>query len=140
MTSTEFTADTTSTRPATRKNWQRAAIREHLDATQEFRTAQQVHEALAKDGARVGLATVYRALQSMADSGEVDALRNPDGEMVYRACSTGHHHHLVCSECGFAVEIAAEVVEAWAAEVGSRHGFTQVGHEVELYGRCATCS
>lgn len=140
MTSTEAKTETHSTRPATRKTWQRAAIREQLDATREFRTAQQVHEALARDGARVGLATVYRALQSMADSGEVDTLRNPEGDMVYRACSTGHHHHLVCSECGYAVEIAATVVERWAAEVGGQHGFTGVGHEVELYGRCATCS
>ncbi|MDF1490160.1 Fur family transcriptional regulator [Tessaracoccus caeni] len=140
MTSTDTSAEPRSPRPATRKTWQRAAIREQLDSTQEFRTAQQVHEALAKDGARVGLATVYRALQTMAESGEVDTLRNHDGEMVYRACSTGHHHHLVCSECGYAVEIAATVVESWASEVGSQHGFTKVGHEVELYGLCANCA
>ncbi|MEZ5085742.1 MAG: transcriptional repressor [Tessaracoccus sp.] len=140
MTSTDNATDTTQTRPATRRTWQRAAIRDQLGATQEFRTAQQVHESLARDGARVGLATVYRALQSMAEVGEVDTLRNADGEMVYRACSTGHHHHLVCSECGYAVEIEATVVERWAAEVGGQHGFTNVGHEVELYGRCANCS
>ncbi|HMR50202.1 MAG TPA: Fur family transcriptional regulator [Arachnia sp.] len=140
MTSIDAPARASSERPATRRTWQRAAIRELLSGIQEFRTAQQVHEALAHDGARVGLATVYRALQSMADSGEVDTLRTPEGEVAYRVCSTGHHHHLVCSECGFAVEIAAEVVEAWASEVGGRHGFTKVGHEVELYGLCANCS
>lgn len=67
MTSTDTSAEPRSPRPATRKTWQRAAIREQLDSTQEFRTVQQVHEALAKDGARVGLATVYRA----ADHGRV---------------------------------------------------------------------
>lgn len=140
MTSTDTPTRTDGERPATRRTWQRAAIRELLGSTREFRTAQQVHEALAQDGARVGLATVYRALQSMAESGEVDTLRTPEGEVAYRVCSTGHHHHLVCSECGFAVEIAAEVVEAWATEVGSRHGFTKVGHEVELYGLCGSCA
>lgn len=130
----------TSTEPKTRKTWQRTAVREHLFETGEFQTAQQVHEALSKEGDRIGLATVYRALQSMAEAGEVDVLRTPEGEAAYRRCSTGHHHHLVCRECGFTVEIGAEVVESWAATVATEHGFTDAGHELEVFGLCRDCS
>ncbi|MGO1385460.1 MAG: Fur family transcriptional regulator [Arachnia sp.] len=123
-----------------RNTWQRTAIRDFLAGIEEFRTASQIHEDLKLLGDRIGMATVYRALQAMVEAGEVDMLRTPDGEATYRKCSDGHHHHLVCRRCGVAEEIAAEVVEIWATEVAHRHGFTDVAHEVELYGLCAACS
>lgn len=123
-----------------RNTWQRSAIRDFLAGVEEFRTASQIHEDLKKLGDRMGLATVYRALQAMVEAGEVDMLRTPDGEAAYRKCSDGHHHHLVCRRCGVAEEIAAQVVEIWATEVANRHGFTDVAHEVELYGLCSDCS
>lgn len=125
---------------APRNTWQRAAVRDFLAGVEEFRSASQIHDDLKRLGDRMGLATVYRALQAMEEAGEVDMLRTHDGEATYRKCSTGHHHHLVCRNCGAAQEIAADVVESWAAEVAARHGFTDVGHEVELYGLCAACS
>ncbi len=137
MHSTETTMTSTN---APRNTWQRSAIRDFLAGVDEFRTASQIHEDLKKLGDRMGLATVYRALQAMVEAGEVDTLRTAEGEAAYRKCSDGHHHHLVCRNCGVAQEIAAEVVEIWAAEVAKRHGFTDVAHEVELYGLCADCS
>lgn len=119
---------------------QRAAVRELLAGTDEFRTAQQVHESLRREGDSIGLATVYRALQAMADAGEVDALRTADGEVAYRRCSAGHHHHLVCRTCGKTVEIAAKKVETWASAVAKEHGFTDVNHDLELFGLCEACS
>lgn len=132
----------TSTRstPTTRQTWQRAAVRDLMEGAEEFRTAQQVHDALRDMGAKVGLATVYRALQAMAEVGEVDVLRTPDGESAYRHCSEGHHHHLVCRSCGYSIEIEANEVEAWAMQVAKQHGFTQAGHELEIFGLCRDCS
>ncbi|AQP46904.1 transcriptional repressor [Tessaracoccus aquimaris] len=131
----------TSTKPAaTRQTWQKAAVRDLLLGGEEFRTAQQIHDQLREGGAKVGLATVYRALQAMAEADEVDVLRTPDGESAFRACSEGHHHHLVCRSCGFSIEIAAHEVEEWASKVASAHGFTDTGHELEIFGLCQECS
>ncbi|AQX16925.1 transcriptional repressor [Tessaracoccus lapidicaptus] len=130
----------TSTRTGARNTWQRAAIRDLLEGCEEFRTAQQLHDQLRESGAKVGLATVYRALQAMTEAGEVDMLRSADGEATYRRCSSSHHHHLVCRECGYSVEIVARPVEEWAAEVAASNGFTEVGHEVEVFGLCRACS
>ena len=130
----------TSTKPPTRHTWQRAAIRDLLENAHEFRTAQQIHDQLRELGAKVGLATVYRALQAMADADEVDVLRTPDGEAAYRKCSKGHHHHLVCRACGYSIEIAAREIEEWAAGVAAKNGFTDVGHELEVFGVCQSCS
>lgn len=127
--------------PARRTTRQRVAINELFDTEDSFLTAQQVHDELVQRGVKVGLATVYRNLQTMGEEGELDAIRAEDGEMAYRRCSPVHHHHLVCRQCGKVVEIGQEeTIEDWAREIGSRYGFTETGHELELFGLCAECS
>jgi Fur family ferric uptake transcriptional regulator len=124
----------------TRSTRQRAAVSSVLDAQDEFRTAQEIHAALRQAGEAVGLTTVYRTLQALADSEEVDVLRNADGEAAYRRCSKGHHHHLVCRVCGRTVEVEGPAVERWADKVAEEHGYTDVSHTLEIFGTCADCS
>lgn len=127
--------DTRTRRPTK----QRTAIEADLERSEEFRSAQQVHASLHRHGDKIGLATVYRTLQAMVDEGLVDALRTDDGEQAYRRCSTGHHHHLVCRDCGRTVEIEGPAVERWTAAISAEHGFTDVAHTLELFGRCGPC-
>lgn len=124
-----------------RRTRQRAAVDEVLDEVDDFATAQDLYAMLRSRGYRIGLATVYRTLQSMADDGRVDVLRTDSGEAVYRRCAADeHHHHLVCRSCGAAVEIARPAVEAWAEQVAREHGYVQVTHTVELFGLCPRCA
>ncbi|CAM4381772.1 Zinc uptake regulation protein [Mycobacterium basiliense] len=122
-----------------RSTRQRAAIATLLDAVDDFRSAQELHDELRRRGENIGLTTVYRTLQSMASAGTVDTLRTDTGESVYRRCSEHHHHHLVCRDCGSTIEVADHEVETWAAEVASRHGFSDVSHTIEIFGTCADC-
>ena len=119
---------------------QRAAVAAALDRSEEFRSAQDIHTLLRESGEAIGLTTVYRALQAMADAGQVDVLRTDDGEAVYRRCSTGHHHHLVCRSCGRTVEVEGPAVERWADRVARNHGFVEVSHTLEVFGTCADCA
>ena len=119
---------------------QRRAVSSALDDIDGFRSAQQIHELLRTRGDKVGLTTVYRTLQTMADAQEVDVLRADDGEALYRQCSTGHHHHLVCRSCGSTVEVLGPAVETWADKVAARHGFVEVSHTLEIFGTCPACS
>jgi Fur family ferric uptake transcriptional regulator len=105
----------------------------------EFRSAQELHALLRDAGEKVGLATVYRTLQTMAADGSIDMLRTAEGEAVYRACSTGHHHHLVCRDCGKTVEVEGPAVERWAHRISEDHGFSDVQHTLEIFGTCADC-
>ncbi|MCK0519353.1 Fur family transcriptional regulator [Williamsia sp. DF01-3] len=133
----------TEQRPVTgvRSTRQRSAIAELLSGSEEFRSAQDLHDQLKASGQSIGLTTVYRNLQALADAGQVDVLRTDSGESVYRHCSSGdHHHHLVCRECGTTVEVQADVVEQWATEVAAQHGFVDISHTVEVFGRCGACS
>lgn len=118
---------------------QRAAITALLDEVDDFRSARELHETLRARGAGIGLTTVYRTLQSLAEAGEVDMLHTDSGETTYRRCSRHHHHHLVCRGCGRTVEIEGPVVESWANQVAAEHGFSQITHTVEIFGTCADC-
>lgn len=120
-----------------RNTRQRTAILDALGRQDDFRSAQQIHEQMRADGETVGLATVYRNLQTMAHGGQVDVLVTDDGESIYRQCAeSGHHHHLVCRECGRTVEFQAPQVEDWARRVAREHGFTDVDHTMEIFGLC----
>ncbi len=122
-----------------RSTRQRAAIATLLETLDEFRSAQEMHDELRRNGQNIGLTTVYRTLQSMAAAGLVDTLRTDTGESVYRRCSEDHHHHLVCRHCGSAIEVGDHEVEQWAAEVAAKYGFSDVSHTIEIFGTCAEC-
>lgn len=126
--------------PGLRATRQRTAVTRLLEANDDFRSAQEIHEQLRRSGEGVGLTTVYRTLQTLADAGEIDMLRTASGEAVYRRCSAHHHHHLVCRHCGRTVEVEEPTVERWAERVAAEHGFTDISHTVEIFGSCADCT
>lgn len=126
---------------AQRNTWQRERVREALADARGFVSAQALHATLRDASTGIGLATVYRALAGLASAGDADSLQSPEGEALYRACSTqGHHHHLICRSCGLTVEIEAKDVEQWAHRTAALHGFTAAEHVVDIFGLCAPCS
>ena len=127
--------------PGLRTTRQRTAVADVLGRVDGFRSAQELHDLLRHAGASVGLTTVYRHLQALADAGQIDMLRTDGGEAVYRRCPTeAHHHHLVCRACGRSVEVEGPEVEAWAAAIAREHGFSDVSHTVEVFGTCTACA
>ncbi|MEV0720698.1 transcriptional repressor [Asanoa sp. NPDC050611] len=124
---------------ALRNTHQRRAVSSLLGSVEGFHSAQELHSMLRDRGERVGLTTVYRTLQGLADAGEIDVMRPPGGEHLYRRCSEGHHHHLVCRSCGSTVEVEGPAVEHWADRVAEKHGFTDVSHTLEIFGTCQNC-
>ena len=128
------------TKIGVRATRQRRAVEEILGTFNNFASAGDVHQAILAKGDKVGLTTVYRTLQALADAHEVDMLTNERGETLYRQCDdSGHHHHLVCTNCGVTVEIDGGPVEAWSHEMAKQHGFTCTGHTAEIFGLCNTC-
>jgi len=125
----------------TRRNtWQRSEVRAALAKSDGFVSAQQLHANLQLNGSTIGLATVYRALSSLVEQDEADTLQSPDGEQLYRSCtSDGHHHHLICRRCGKTVEISAEPIEKWTNEIAAANQFRDVSHVIDIFGTCAEC-
>jgi len=125
--------------PSRRNTWQKDAVLHALGKAQGFVSAQQLHRQLTKHGSVIGLATVYRTLNSLAADGLADSLVSKEGESLFRDCSTDHHHHLICNGCGITVEIEAREAEAWASKVAKENGFSDVSHTIDIFGLCSKC-
>ena len=132
-----------ATRPATapgRTTRQGIAVERVLTEADSFLSAQDIFVTLRDRGEGVGLATVYRHLQKLADAGVVDAVTGADGQLVYRSCGAGpHHHHRVCRSCHRSTELESAEVERWATRQAAARGYTDVEHTVEIFGTCAAC-
>lgn len=124
---------------------QAAAVQEVLQAADGFRTVQELFDDARTRGLQIGLATVYRYLNLFVENGSADVVHREDGETQFRLCGSpaadpgaeeGHHHHLVCRECGRSVEVCGPEVEEWADRVAAAAGYTAVSHTVEVFGLC----
>ena len=90
--------------------------------------------------------SVYRNLSVLESAGVVvKVLTNGDRAAFELAEELkGHHHHLVCVQCGLVldIDVPAEVeksLDTGVATVVEQAGFTLVGHRLDLLGRCASC-
>lgn len=102
-------------------------------------TAQQLYERLR--GRSVGLASVYRTLELLADLGLAMKRAEEGGEASYLYCSPTHHHHVICTRCGVVREIDTDFCPASAtiAAVEAATTFTIDRHTLDFYGLCAAC-
>lgn len=127
--------------PLSRTTRQRQAIVDALEGAGGFRSAQDLYEELRSRRVRVGLTTVYRTLQALVAAHAIDAVMTSEGETIYRRCGrSDHHHHLVCEGCGLSFEVGDAAIERWAAATAKSHGFSDVTHSVEVFGKCSTCA
>lgn len=123
-----------------RNTRQRTAVVNVLRELDNFSSAKTIHDELRSRELKVGLTTVYRTLQSLAEIEAVDVLHMSTGETLYRHCeSEKHHHHLVCIDCGRTEEISGGPVESWAKQVATEYDFELTGHDAEVFGRCRSC-
>lgn len=119
---------------------QRREVLSALGRVQGFVSAQELHALIVRDGGQIALATVYALLKKLVAGDEVDLVMTDRGEALYRRCVVDqHHHHLACRLCGAAVEVDAPELEHWANEVGTRYGYSDLHHVLELNGVCAPC-
>jgi Fur family transcriptional regulator, ferric uptake regulator len=118
---------------------QRERVLSELMGERDDVTAQELHERLRSGGEKLGLATVYRTLGLLAEAGVIDVLSHRPGELCYRWCGQGHHHHLVCSSCHRVVELADCELDPWLERISRAHGFVTTGHRLEVSGLCGAC-
>ncbi len=118
---------------------QRERVLAELMGERDDVTAQELYERLRSGGEKLGLATVYRTLGLLAEAGVIDVLSHRPGELCYRWCGEGHHHHLVCSSCHRVVELADCELDPWLERISQAHGFVTTGHRLEVSGLCSVC-
>jgi Fur family ferric uptake transcriptional regulator len=96
-------------------------------------------EELTAATPQVGRATVFRTVKLLQEAEVVCRMVLEDGAIRYELSSGGHHHHLICGECGRVEEFAESALDAFIDGIAARYAFDLLGHSLELYGRCASC-
>src|SRR5918996_2658092 len=98
-------------------------------------TAEELREQLPK----VGRATVYRSLKLLVEAGVLCRVLLEDGNLHYQLSHRGHHHHLLCVECGASQDLLGCDIEDQLTRVADAHDFHMSGHWLEVYGWCQKC-
>ncbi len=105
------------------------------------RSAQEIHDGIRGDGGRVGIASVYRALDTLAALHLVQRVDLGDGIARYEPTLPGgeHHHHLVCDDCGRVEPFTDVALEQVLGDVAGKLGVALEAHDVVLHGPCGDC-
>jgi Fur family transcriptional regulator, ferric uptake regulator len=103
--------------------------------------AQEIHDRLRASGRPVGLASVYRVLDTLAEKGLLQRLEFGDGVARFEPVRSdeSHHHHLVCDGCGKVETFTDERLETALRDVEDRSGYAVAAHDVVLRGACSAC-
>ena len=122
----------------TRLTPQRRAVLDTIETSDGRFTALDLFERARRSSPQLGLATIYRTLDLLRETGSLHALSG-EGRPAYVRCSPKHHHHLVCLSCG-SVEDTVLCATPSQRSLSRRHGFRAESHELEIYGTCKRCS
>jgi Fur family transcriptional regulator, ferric uptake regulator len=113
----------------------RRIILEILNATEGHPGAAQIFERAVAMDSRISLATVYRTMKALEESGAIQRHAFGGGAARFEQAPTAHHDHLIDIDTGEVVEFASARIEALQEEIAARLGYKIVHHRLELYGR-----
>jgi len=120
-----------------RNTLQRRAISRVFSVDVPPLTPQEVLAAAQKDMPALGIATVYRTLKSMVESGTLTIVNLPGEASRYELTEKCHHHFFSCRACG-KVSVVSKCITDFKDMVPN--SFKLERHEVVLYGLCSQCN
>jgi Fur family transcriptional regulator, ferric uptake regulator len=119
----------------------RLAVVELLEQQSCCLSAQEIFDQLRSQGRSVGIASVYRTLDTLRELGLVQRIEVGTGVARFEPIRTGdgHHHHMVCEDCGRVEAFADDELERSLRRLEGRAGYSIAGHDVILRGACGDC-
>ena len=125
-----------------RRGGARRAVVELLGRQNCCMSAHEIHDRLRRARRPVGIASVYRALETLAELRLVKRVDAGDGVARFEPARPDgdHHHHLVCRDCGKVEAFSDERLERAIDRVAGGLGYSVQEHEVVLTGACADCA
>ncbi|MDX9834527.1 MAG: transcriptional repressor [Desulfobulbus sp.] len=117
---------------------QRQIILEELAKVKSHPTASELYDMVRKRLPRIGLGTVYRNLELMADSGMILKIEVGGTQKRFDA-TTNDHYHIRCSVCGRVDDIDVPVIKDLASQAATATPYQILGHHIEFAGICTSC-
>ena len=119
---------------------QRRAVLEAFVGSEEHVSAEELYKRVSEMEPKIGLATVYRTLALLTESGLAAELDFGDGQKRYEHnLDHRHHDHMICTQCGKIIEFHNSMIEKLQQDVAQEHGFEMTSHKLDMFGTCKDC-
>ena len=118
---------------------QRLAVIRTITSSQDHLTPATIYQEVHQDHPNIGLVTVYRTLEILAELGLICELHAGGTCRSYTTGTPGQHHHLICSSCGTVLDFTGHSLSELEQSLSKDSGFRIDGHLLEFVGLCQTC-
>ncbi len=118
---------------------QRRAVIHAIASTQDHLTPASIYEKMRQVYPDIGLVTIYRTLEILAELGLICELHAGGNCRSYTISAPQHHHHLICSNCGIVIDFTGHYLEGLEQSLSRESGFRIDGHLLEFVGLCQAC-
>jgi Fur family ferric uptake transcriptional regulator len=104
-------------------------------------SAEDIYNLVKTTNPEIGLATIYRTLELLADLDILQKMNFNDGRSRYEFNNQDehHHHHLICLRCGSVTEFEDDLLETLETAIAKKSGFEIIDHQLKIYGHCKKC-
>jgi Fur family ferric uptake transcriptional regulator len=102
-------------------------------------SAEEIYAQVAAKYPQVNISTVYRTLELLKQLGLVFETDFGEGRVRYHPAEKGHHHHLVCTECGAVIDLDESLLSSLKGMLLREYKFSADLKHLAIFGRCHKC-
>ncbi len=118
---------------------QRLMILSAIEDSENHISAEEIYAQVVAKYPHVNISTVYRTLELLERLGLVTETDLGGGRVKYHPAEKGHHHHLVCTECGVIIDLDESTLARLEDVLLNRYNFSAQLRHMAIFGRCAKC-
>ena len=118
---------------------QRLMILSAIENSEDHISAEEIYAQVVAKYPHINISTVYRTLELLEQLGLVTETDLGGGRVRYHPGDKGHHHHLVCKECGAIIDLDESVLARLHDVLLNRYNFNADMKHMAIFGRCANC-
>jgi Fur family ferric uptake transcriptional regulator len=119
---------------------QRLMIVSAIENSEAHISAEEIYAQVVAKYLHVNISTVYRTLELLKELGLVTETNFGEGRVRYHPAGKGHHHHLVCTECGKVIDLDESMLSSLQGMLLGKYKFSADLKHLAIFGRCAKCS
>jgi len=119
---------------------QRMMVLDAIENSEHHISAEEIYAQVIMKYPHLNISTVYRTLELLHRLGLVTETDLGGGRVRYHPADKGHHHHLVCQECGRVIDLDESVTDNLKKVLKRDYEFTPDIRHLALFGTCADCN
>lgn len=117
---------------------QRELILKTLQQNMIHPTVDHIYELVKKELPNISLATVYRNLNSLAETGVIRRIQGLDNAVRFdhNMCN---HYHFICTKCNKVYDVPQDIAPDLSDKLSAETGLTAKTYDITFKGVCHEC-